>query len=310
MPLYPSDLGYELVNPPLLPGQGFRFGRGTRVHVTKSTIGDPEKRTDDQPLARQDGLLMGRDYVNGRNIEFDINIKTRGPDEIPTAIELWRHMSQAWLTEDTMVGPSRVQPGLFSELYITDGDKTYVTYGRPTSCQDTRGSRRRGWIPVSADFRTITHKFYEAAWQSNTITTAPDTSTGFELPLVFPLVTATGFSEEDIVVVDGNTDTWMLSTVYGPILAPEIEVVGYYKIQTAPDFTLGPFEYLEIDPRPWNRRIMRNGTVNVAGRFTQQSRRPSVQTLPPGTHKIVLRGTDVTGTARLETRWRNAWSSL
>jgi hypothetical protein len=209
-----------------------------------------------------------------------------------------------------MVGPSRLQPGMVSELYIQDGETCYVTYGRPTNCQDTRGTRRQGWIPVTADFRTITHKFYEAEWQSNTITTAPDTNLGFTFPLTFPLETSTGFSEEDIVIVDGNTDTWMLSYVYGPILAPEIEVVGYYKIKTDSNFSLGPHDYLEIDPRPWNRRIMKNGTQNVAGRFTQDSRRPSVQTLPPGTHKIILKGTDATGTARLETRWRNAWTAI
>jgi hypothetical protein len=322
------DLSYELVNPPLLQGQGFKFGRGTKIHVEKCTIGDPEKRMDDQPLARQDGVLFGRDYLGGRTIQFDINIKTPrdgvpvlypGPDVFPsagtfpsklTAIDIWRRMSRSWLTEDTMVGASRLQPGWISELYIQDGETCYVTYGRPTNCQDTRGTRRQGWIPVTADFRTVTHKFYEAEWQSNTITTAPDPSTGIEFPFTFPLTTIAEFSEEDIVIVDGNTDTWMLSTVYGPILAPEIEVVGYYKIQTASDFQLGPHDYLQIDPRPWNRKIMKNGNINVAGKFTQESRRPSVQTLPPGTHKVVLRGTDLTGTARLETRWRNAWTAI
>lgn len=305
------DLSYELVNPPLLPGQGFSFGRGTRVHVEKSTIGAAELRTNDQPLSRQDGILMGREYLGGRTISFDINIKTRsGVDDPNLALQLWRKMAQTWKTEDVLTGGTRKQPGLLSELYIQDGDITYVTYGRPRGCQDTRGSRRRGWIPVTADFQTVTHKFYDSRWQSNMITTAPSSKSGFIFPITWPLTTIATFSEEDVVNVDGNTDTWMISRVYGPISSPGIEVVGYYTIQTSSDFTLGPYDVLEIDPRPWARKIMVNGTRNVAGKFTQGSRRPSVQTLPPGTHKIVLSGNDPTGTARLETRWRNAYTDI
>ena len=305
----PPDLGYELVNPPLLPGAGFRFGRGTRVHVSKSTIGGAEVASDDNPLARSDGIVFGRDYLRGRNITFDINIKTKSRLDVPSARDLFRAMETSWNTEDTLVGPSRMEPGLVSELFIHDGDLTLIAYGRPRDIVGTRGTIRQGWIPVTCSFRMVTHKFYSYLWQQNVITIAPPTATGFEYPFAFPLYTVSMSTTSDSVQVGGNTDTWMLSRIDGPITAPAIEVVDYYRIETTPDFTLGAFDWLEIDPRPWNRRILKNGTQPVAGKFTQQSRRPSVQTLPPGNHRIVLEGTDPTGTSRLTTRWRDAYSS-
>src|SRR4051812_1135597 len=127
--MLPPDLGYELVNPPLLPGDGFRFGRGTYVHVAHSEISSPEVRTDDVASSRGDGLMMGRDYFGGLTITFDINIKTRSPGDLEAAAkDLHRRMAQSWFTEDTGVGPSRMTPGEVSELYLTDADRTLITY--------------------------------------------------------------------------------------------------------------------------------------------------------------------------------------
>lgn len=306
---FPPDLGYELVNPPLTPGEGFRFGRGTLVHVTSSEISSPDIRSDDVNNPRADGLIMGRDYYGGMNIVFDINIKTRTPDSGATAKELHRRMSAAWFTEDTLVGASRLTPGEVSELYLTDSDRTLIVYGRPREYQPSRGRTRAGWIPVTASFRAISHKFYEAEWQHGSITSAPSTSTGLVPPFQFPLSTFSIQVLDDFLFVGGNTETWLLTKVYGPIAQPRIEVTNYYNIETSSDFSLGAGEWLEIDPRPWVRKVMKNGTVPVAGKFTARSRRLSMQTLPPGTHRVVLRGNDPTGTARLETSWRNAWST-
>ena len=309
MALLPPDLGYELVNPPLDAGSGFSFGRGTRVHVAQSTISAPARKTDDHPLGRMDGITPGREYVQGRTITFDINIKTRTRDEVPSAKTIYRAMERSWLTEDTNVGATRREPGQVSELYITDGDQTLIAYGRPRNIESVRGRVRSGWIPISCDFSTITHKFYDYLWQQSRITTAPDTSTGFEFPFAFPLSTIAIGLTEDIVSVGGTTDTWMVSRIDGPITGPKIEVVGYYVIEMKSDFVLGPYDYVEIDPRPWARRISLNGSTNVAGKFTQASRRISTQTLPPGVHKVVLKGIDPTGTASLTTRWRDAYTS-
>lgn len=306
----PPDLGYELVNPPNVVGGGFRFGRGTLIHVQSSEISSPEIRTDDVPTGRADGLLMGRDYFSGMTITFTCNIKTRSPgDKGAAAKTLHRAMSRAWFTEDTGVGASRLTPGEVSELYLTDNDRTLIVYGRPRDYQPVRGRTRAGWIPVTATFKAITHKFYEAQWQHGSITSAPSSSTGLVAPFQFPLSTFSTQVLDDFLFVDGNTETWLLSKIYGPISSPSIEVTNYYKIETSSDFSLGAGEWLEIDPRPWSRKVLKNGTIPCAGKFKATSRRLSMQTLPPGVHKVTLHGIDPTGTARLETSWRNAWST-
>lgn len=308
MTILPPDLGYELVNPPLLYGSGFQFGRGTSVNVTLASFSSPEIDVGDQPNARADGISFGRDFYRGRTITFDINIKTpRGAN--PSAHDLYTHMEQSWFTEDTLIGASRLTPGEVSELVMNRHGTTKIAYGRPRRCEPTTGRVDRGWIPVTADFQMLTHKFYAAEWGNNDISIAPGGSGGIEFPMEFPLNTVGISAQDDIVVVGGNTETWMLSTIYGPITTPIIDVVGYYQIKTKPGFVLGPFDYLEIDPRPWSRKILKNGSINVAGQFTQDSRRLSMQTLPPGISQVVLRGTDGTGTAHLTTRWRDAYTT-
>lgn len=307
--ILPPDLGYELVNPPNDLGAGFSFGRGTTVHVSHATFSSPEVETQDQPNARADGVAFGRDYFRGRLISFDINIRTKQPASV-SAHDLYSRMEAAWFTEDNHVGPSRLTPGAISQLVMNRHGQTKIAYGRPRRIEPTTGRVDGGWIPVTCDFQMLSHKFYSAGFGSNTINIAPGSvGGGFEFPLEFPMSNTLVTEAEDIVIVGGNTDTWMMSYIHGPITAPVIDVVGYYKVETDPTFSLGVFDYLEIDPRPWARRISKNGNINVAGRFTQSSQRISMQTLPPGTHQIVLRGTDPTGTAYLSTSWQDAWTT-
>jgi hypothetical protein len=306
--ILPPDLGYELVNPPLDYGDGFSFGRGTKVYVAHADFGAPETTVQDQPNPLADGLSFGRDYLRGRTITFDINIR-QVAGGVPSAHDIYSAMEASWLTEDTYVGASRLTPGEVSELVMNRHGTTKIAYGRPRSIVGTTGRVNAGWVPVTASFQTITHKFYSAEWGSNTIYSAPGGSGGIEFPLEFPLNTVAISAQEDVVLVGGNTETWMLSTIYGPIAQPIIDVVSYYKIITSSDFSLGPYDWLEIDPRPWSRKMLKNGSINVAGKFTQDSRRISMQTIPPGTNQIVLRGTDPTGTAKLVTSWRDAWTT-
>lgn len=311
MSTLPPDLGYELINPPLLNGFGFRFGRETYAHVSLATISSPERRTDNQPNPRADGISVGREYFGGRTITFDINIKVPPgrESEQGSAHEIYTHMEQSWFTEDTYLGASRLTPGEVSQLVMNRHGHIKVAYGRPANCEPTTGRVNSGWIPVTASFEMITHKFYDQIWYQNDIGLVPAVTGGIEFPMEFPLGTVGISTTEDIVTVGGNTETWMLNTIYGPITTPIIDVVGYYQIQTKPGFTLGANDYLEIDPRPWQRKILLNGSIPVRGKFTQASRRISMQTLPPGNNQVVLRGTDPTGTARLVTRWQNAWTT-
>ena len=306
--ILPPNLGYELVNPPLDYGEGFQFGRGTKVHVARAQFSAPISETQDVPNPFSDGISFGRDYYRGRTITFDINIRTPINSD-PSAYDLYCNMEAAWFTEDTRLGPSRLTPGEVSELIMNRHGEPKVAIGRPRNIEPTTGRVDTGWIPVTASFQMLTHRFYSADWSENTIGIVPGSTGGIEFPLEFPLNTVSYADNADVVEVGGNTETWMISIIHGPISRPQIEVGGYYTITTDSTFSLGPNDTLTIDPRPWVRSIMLNDTQNVAGRFTQDSRRLSMQTLPPGINQVVLRGTDPTGLAYLTTRWRNAWTT-
>lgn len=301
------NLQYELVNPPNEPGGGMKFGRGTRIHVTNVNFAAPNIRTNDEPNPRGDGLRMGRDFYDGRLVTFDINIKTR-PGDTETAAQLYTKLESAWFTEDAGPGPSRLIPGELSQLRMNRHGIAKTMYGRPRRIEAVTGRvDTSGWVPVTCDFQTADHRFYSDGENANTISIFPGNSGGFTFPFDFPLSTVPISAQDDIVVVDGTAETYLRTKIWGPIVNPEIEVVEYWRAKL--NLTLTAFDYIEIDPRPWSRKILMNGTTNIAGKFTQDSRRVSLMTLPPGTHQVVLRGVDPTGTARMESRWQNVSTS-
>src|SRR4051812_7610863 len=195
------NLGYELVNPPNDVGAGFKFGRGTQIHVSQAQFGAPELETQDQPNARADGLAFGRDYFRGRLISFDINIRTTSSAP-SSAHDLYSQMEAAWFTEDNAVGPSRLTPGALSQLVMNRHGIAKIAYGRPRRIEPTTGRVDGGWIPVTCDFQMISHKFYSMGFGSNTINIAPGgIGGGFEFPLEFPMSKTLVTESEDIVKV-------------------------------------------------------------------------------------------------------------
>lgn len=301
------NLQYELVNPPNEPGAGMKFGRGTKINVTRVTFGAPNVRTNDEANENGDGTRMGKDFYDGRTVTFDINIKCR-PQDTPNAHELYEQLESAWFTEDTGATPSRLVPGQLSQLRMNRHGVAKTMFGRPRRIEPVTGQiDTQGWIPVTCDFQTADHRFYSDGDYANTISIFPGNSGGFEFPLDFPLSTVPITAQDDIVIVEGTAETYIRTKIWGPIVNPEIEVVDYWKAKL--NLTLSPFDVIEIDPRPWNRKVLLNNTTNVAGKFTQDSRRVSMMTLPPGVHQVVLRGVDPTGTAKMETRWQNVSTS-
>lgn len=291
------------MNPPNEDDGGFRFGRGTNYHVEHVDFGDAEIRTNDEFITREDGERFGRDYMGGRTITFTINILTRNGD----GAALYAKMERAWRTNDTGGGPTRHRSGVMSRLRMNRHGRPKFVYGRPRAIAPTTGRVDQGWIPVTCTFKTESHRYYEDALKQNSITVVPPTSGGFMWPITFPLATVPLSTQADIVQVLGDEDSWLVSRIDGPIANPIIDVVNYWQIKC--NFTLGPTDYVEIDPRPWRRIVRKNGTIPMRGAFTTDSRRLSGQWVPPGVHQVVLRGTDPTGTARLTTSWHNTYTS-
>jgi hypothetical protein len=297
------NLQYELVNPPNEAEGGFKFGRGTNFHVERVEFGDPGIRTNDEVLTREDGERFGRDYIDGRTITFTINLLTYNDN----AALLYAQMERAWRTNDTGAGPSRQRAGVMSRLRMNRHGRPKFVYGRPRNIAATTGRVDQGWVPVTCTFKTESHRYYEDALKQNSITPVPPSSGGFTFPIIFPLTTVPMSTQADIVHVEGDEDSFLVNRIDGPIVNPLIEVVGYWFVQC--NITLLTGEYLEIDPRPWQRTVRKNGNIPMRGIFTPSSRRLSGQWLPPGVHQVVLKGTDPTGTARLTTSWHNTYTS-
>jgi hypothetical protein len=299
-----ANLQYELVNPP--NDSGFRFGRETNIHVAVAEFGDPDMRINDEVNPFGDGIRMGRDYYAGRTITFDINITKKYPDARSTH-QVLAEMMRAWTTADVVGAPSRLTSGNISLLRMYRHGVHKVVFGRPRRFTPVTGNVDLNWVPITCDFQTIDHLFYEENERSTNIQIVPPTVGGFVFPIEFPWSTVPITSQADVVQINGDAESWLTFTITGPIVNPTIEFVDYYSIKC--NITLLPGETLVIDPRPWSRGVYKNGSQNVSGCFTADSRRLSGMTAPPGNHQIVLRGTDGTGTARLETRWRDTYTS-
>lgn len=296
-----NNLEYELVNPP--NEAGVHFGRNTTYHVELVTFGDVSSRVNDESNPRADGTRMGRDFYNNRTITFDINIisKTGQCHAMVSALQA------CWNTADVVGSPSRMYAGRLSTLRMFRHGVHKVVYGRPRRFTPVTGRVDLGWVPVTCDFVTIDHLFYEEHENVNLITISPPDIGGFIFPVEFPWGTVPISSQADIVQVLGDAESWLRFKITGPIVNPVVDFVGYWQVKT--NLTLLNGETLTIDPRPWNRGVYKNNTGNAAGVFTADSRRLSGLTAPPGVHQIVLRGVDGTGTAQLETRWQNTYNT-
>lgn len=297
-----TNLQYELINPP--NDDGVVFGRDTNYHVEMADFGDVDMRINDEVNPRADGIRMGRDFMNGRLITFTINIVTKDG----TAHDKVAALQSAWRTSDVYGPASRLSPGNLSILKMYRHGVQKLVYGRPRRFSATTGRvDTNQWIPVTCDFQTIDHRYYDLAENANYIGLVPANLGGFIFPMEFPMMTIPITTQDDIVIVEGDDEAWIWTKITGPIVNPQIEFVNYWTVKT--NITLLTGETLTIDPRPWSRGIYKNGNQNVAGCFTADSRRLSGLTAPPGVHQIVLRGTDPTGTSSMETRWRNSYST-
>lgn len=252
--------------------------------------------TGDFRAARTDGLLMGEDLLGGGQVTFGIDIAT--PDDESGALGLLEELRRVWRADEI-----RRTPGAVAEL-VSEWGRT--GFGRPRRFAPGVQNVKQGFIPVVADF-TLVSDLWFGQEQVESVSFAPSTGGGFTFPLTFPMVMASEADRSQAIRIGGETDTQhLVFEIAGPITNPSIEVVGVARL----DFvtTLAYDEVLVVDARPWARSITVNGSSR-AGALTPASTSLSRLTLPPGTHEIALRGTDITGTSSLTTRWRDAYTT-
>ncbi len=278
------------------------MGPGTPYNVAGFEIGEPDMRNSDKPRAREDGDEFGRDYRGGRTITFDLNALS-DPDEPIIEIrhrEVLNHLAvleSAWDAE-----LARTQPGATSVLSYCRAGQTRRVFGRPRRFQPISTMDWAGNVPVTCDFRTKGHHFYDDTENAVTLGYIPADVGGFTPPLIGSLImSGQGVGAENINI-GGTGAAWLVARINGPISSPTVQVPGQWSATL--NTTLAVDQWVLVDPSPWARTVLRNDGANLSGVFTADSQRLSGWRLPPGQHEVLLRGNDPTGTSSLNLFWR------
>jgi len=280
------------------------IGYGTSVDVTAFDAAAPVVVEQDKPMPREDGTIMGIDRLGGRLLTVDMDIVGRSEGE---ALDLLETVTGAFLGDNYRTVPQSYQV-LSYRLHGT-GDQRRV-FGRGRSCAAaTLANAHVGFIPVSAQFQTITPYFYSDAEYADSTGLIPDNTGGLTGPLIGPLyASGTGAGSRGFVV-GGYRPAWLATRVYGPIVNPIVEIVGCFWYQLG--LTIAAGDAVVVDPQPWQRQVRRSSDgANCAGFLTGMSAWLADMRVPPGGHEVILRGADPTGTSRVECYWRDTRSSL
>lgn len=278
------------------PGTELAFGAlgSGYVFPTAPELGAPEIETDDTRRPRGDGTTFGLDTRGGQTITFAIDVVGKGEDEVR---QLLAPLTAAWRA-DTV----RSSPGTTAQLTAHTGRSIF---GRPRRFTANLDELPLGLAVVTADFQTA-----DDLWYGDEVATVtpfvPATGGGLMAPLASPLSTTQSSDRSSVLRIDGDTPTWPVFEIEGPITNPVVEIVGRVRMEFR--LTLNTGQRLVIDTRPWARSILRSG-ASVAGALTPTSTRLSRASLPPGSHEVVLRGSSALATARLTTRWRAAFTT-
>lgn len=284
---------------------GYQFGGWdqslTKVMISKIDFNAPDVTTQDRQLPRSDGIRFGRDYRGGRTINFDLHVfGSSGPQ----GFEILDQLTQAWYGDK-----ARLSPGAVQTLRIRRGNVTRRVYGRGRRFAPAPlRTSATGWCPVTADFKTVDHYYYDDQEKTNTVSIVPTQGGGLLAPLSAPLSTLGVSYAPGEVLVEGTTPCWPVYVIKGPINLPTVEVVGEYRITLG--IGVAHDELLVIDTRPWTRGVRMGNGTSVAGALTPASALLRNARLAPGNHEIILSGLDETGTSSLTVAWRDVYVSL
>src|SRR5690606_34404251 len=137
----------------------------------------------------------------------------------------------------------------------------------------------------------------------------PPPSGGFVTPFVFPLTTTAAQQIPGQMTSGGLVETWPVVTINGPVQRPKVELTDLWFVEL--DANLAGDQSVTIDTRPWARTVLRNDGASLAGKLTRRSARLSKATIPPGSQfQVRFSGTDLTGTASMSLRFRDAYPYL
>lgn len=252
-------------------------------------------QTVDSPIPNEDGTVFGEDFHGGMLVNFEINLWKKGQDALYDLAQIQSKWDLPRL---------RATPNEVTQLRMNKGSRTSVVYGRPRRFKAEYGAVELGWCPITADFQCVDELFYSDEVTVEEVGLAIVPSAGLSFPNTAPFV-ITQYAESQFVIEVGGTEpTWVTQVVQGPISDAELRVDGerWWKL-TKP---LNSSDTLSIDPRPWRRLSLLNGTMNWSNAYTPDSMMLRQFKLDPGEHEVVLFGVDPTLRGKVQLSWRDA----
>lgn len=280
---------------------GYLMGPTTDIMVEDVDFGTADIVQSDKQLPRSDGIRFGRDFRGGRVIT--VSLQLFGPTGEDT-VRMVNELAERWNADET-----RAVPGATSVLRWRSGNHQRRAYGRPRRFAPVSTRANANWAPIVADFQCVDHRYYSDVEESNTVSIVPPDVGGFFEPFVWPLTSVAISYAPGVITVGGNGPAWPVYVIRGPIADPVIRIVGEFEVPF-PGLVLKSDETLVVDTRPWSRGIRRNNTVSLPGALSATSPRLSNLYLKPGGYEIILRGSDLTGTASMTVAWREVFASF
>lgn len=287
---------------------GLLFGRLTDIIVEREGFqpGTASLETADVPHPTTDGVHHGKDFRREGTWAFSFTID--GKDE-EDAWRIYNELATVWDAEETRLAAGAVLP-----LRYCLAGKTRRVYGRPRRFTPANLSMvHSGRIDIEADFTVSYPLFFDDAEQQFgpfIIGVPLELDAGIPVPFIPPFISDAGTtSSSSELIIGGEAKTPLvieIKAVADQLSGSLVKVDDYFT--AAFQEPVVPTNPVTMDARPWVREISTasGGNVAVVPRITRLSK----MWLPPGGHELTFTGEDISSTATVTVRWRNAHKSL
>jgi len=245
---------------------------------------------------RSDGRRFGRDTRPGSRVLLDLEFRPEGGRSLDRVM---RDFSALWRGDAV-----RSRGGEMAELVSHTGR---TAFGRPREVVPNRKNMQFDVSTATTEFECVDDLWYGAE-EELVLRFTPEFTGGLPVPAEVPFVLGGGTGSQDkVVTVAGDVETWPVFEIHGPIMDPFIDVPGVGRLQ----FT-GQIAYdrtLIVDTRHW-RRSVRLDSVPAPGFLAPAGSRLSDMSMAPGAYRVIFGGYDPSGTSSMRVRVRPAFVSF
>jgi phage-related protein len=285
------------LNPYSFAFNGFIFGGANSPYQILSVDGLealPALRVQDSDRGYQDGMFSGRDFLAGRTITITIQIMSGNSQ---TAQANYNLLQNALQPQQSGTTPLQFQ--------LAPGDNfNFVNCRIRRAMATVDPDYTYGKIKAQYEFFCPDPRYYD--YVTNTASMAVTQPLGRTYNRTYNLTFGGGSQTQTAIVQNnGNTTTYPIITIYGPVTNP---VVGSLTSSQALslNYTMAQSDIFSIDLL--NKTILLNG--NPARNLLLGSSQWFAA--PPGTNLFYftgMPGTTVIGQTNATVQWNNAYSS-